>query len=72
MPSLAGCYLLSGLASVGFPGTLGFVGAEMLVDGAVSTNPFFGIAIVAAAAIDGIAVVHTYMLLLLVSGECLR
>lgn len=63
MPTLAGCYLLSGLASVGFPGTLGFVGAEMLVDGAVSTNPLFGIAIVAAAALNGIAVVHTYMLL---------
>jgi ABC-type dipeptide/oligopeptide/nickel transport system ATPase component len=32
---LAVCFLLTGLASVGFPGTLGFVGSEMLVDGAV-------------------------------------
>src|SRR5262249_57882369 len=34
-PALAVCFLLTGLASVGFPGTLGFVAAELLADGAV-------------------------------------
>src|SRR5207245_149416 len=34
-PTLAVCFLLTGLASVGFPGTVGFVSTELLVDGAV-------------------------------------
>src|SRR5579884_3445331 len=56
------CFLLTGLASVGFPGTLGFVSAELLVDGAVAANIYIGIAVVAAAALNGIAVVRAYFL----------
>jgi NADH-quinone oxidoreductase subunit M len=59
-PALAVCFALTGLASVGFPGTLGFVGIEMLVDGAVEAYPYVGIALVAAAALNGIAVVRAY------------
>jgi NADH-quinone oxidoreductase subunit M len=59
-PLLAVCFLLTGLASVGFPGTLGFVGSELLVDGAVQTFPQIGIAVVIAAALNGIAVVQAY------------
>lgn len=59
-PNLAMCYCLTGLASVGFPGTLGFVGAELLVDGIVTAYPLVGIAVVVAAALNGIAVVQTY------------
>src|SRR5262249_33949386 len=33
-PALAVCFLLTGLTAVGFPGTLGFVAAELLADGA--------------------------------------
>jgi NADH-quinone oxidoreductase subunit M len=62
-PALAVCFLLTGLASVGFPGTIGFVATEMLVDGAVETNLFLGIAVVIAAALNGIAVVRAYLLL---------
>jgi NADH-quinone oxidoreductase subunit M len=62
-PALAVCFLLTGLASVGFPGTLGFVSAELLVDGAVTANPGIGVAVVAAAALNGIAVVRAYFLL---------
>lgn len=62
-PSLAVCFLLTGLASVGFPGTLGFVAAELLVDGAVVAGPLVGLAVVAAGAINGIAVVRVYFLL---------
>src|SRR5205807_4915780 len=54
------CFALTGLASVGFPGTLGFVAAEMLVDGAVRAGPYVGLAVVVAAAINGIAVVRAY------------
>jgi NADH-quinone oxidoreductase subunit M len=60
-PSLAACFLLTGLASVGFPGTLGFISTELLVDSAVEANPAVGGAIVAAAALNGIAVVRAYL-----------
>lgn len=59
-PNLAMCFALTGLTSVGFPGTFGFVGTELLVDGAVEAYPYVGIAVVAAAALNGIAVVKTY------------
>lgn len=62
-PSLAMCFVLTGLASVGFPGTLGFVGTELLVDSTVETYPYAGIAVVVAAALNGIAVVQAYFLL---------
>ncbi|MCI0681646.1 MAG: oxidoreductase [Gemmataceae bacterium] len=62
-PALAVCFLLTGMASVGFPGTFGFLGAEMLVDGAIVAYPFVGIAVAGAAALNGIAVVKAYFLL---------
>jgi NADH-quinone oxidoreductase subunit M len=62
-PSLGVCFLLTGLGSVGFPGTLGFVAAEVLVDGAIEVNPFVGVAVVLASAINGIAVLRAYLLL---------
>ena len=60
MPSLAAFFLLTGLASIGFPGTVGFVGAELLVEGAVGVYPIVGMLVVLAAALNGIAVLHAY------------
>jgi NADH-quinone oxidoreductase subunit M len=51
------------LASVGFPGTLGFVATDLLVDGAVSVNLGVGLAVIAASALTGIAIVRVYLLL---------
>jgi NADH-quinone oxidoreductase subunit M len=62
-PALAVCFLLTGLGSVGFPGTLGFVAAELLVDGAIGANVMIGVAMVVAAALNGIAVVRAYFLI---------
>jgi NADH-quinone oxidoreductase subunit M len=59
-PELAVCFLLTGLASVGFPGTFGFFSTELLVDGAVQAFPYVGIAVVIAAALNGIAVLQAY------------
>lgn len=59
-PMLAICFLLTGMGSVGFPGTVGFVGAELLVHGVIESYPYFGVAIVIAAALNGIAVVQAY------------
>ena len=60
MPLLAISFLAMGLACTGFPGTLGFVGQELLVDGAVDVFPVMGFAIVAASALTGLAVVRMY------------
>jgi NADH-quinone oxidoreductase subunit M len=60
-PTLAVCFLLTGLASVGFPGTLGFISTELLVDSAVEASPYVGIGVVTAAALNGIAVVRAYL-----------
>ncbi|MBI3407047.1 MAG: oxidoreductase [Planctomycetes bacterium] len=62
-PALAVCFVLTGMASIGFPGTFGFLGNELLVNGAVETFPMTGIAVVFAAALNGIAVVKAYFLL---------
>lgn len=59
-PSLAVLFMLTGLASVGFPGTFGFIGSEMLVDGAVKAFPYVGVAVVFASALNGISVVKAY------------
>ena len=57
---LAGLFLLTGLASIGFPGTIGFVGTELLVEGAVEVYPLVGLAVVLAAMLNGVAVVLAY------------
>src|SRR5262249_34059875 len=60
MPVLAISFLMMGLACTGFPGTLGFVGQELLVDGAVDVFPVMGFGVVIASALTGLAVVRMY------------
>jgi NADH-quinone oxidoreductase subunit M len=60
MPLLAISFLAMGLACTGFPGTLGFVGQELLVDGAVDVFPVMGFAVVLASALTGLAVLRMY------------
>jgi NADH-quinone oxidoreductase subunit M len=62
-PSLAVCFLLTGLASVGFPATIGFISTELLVDSAVEFSKPVCIAVLAATALNGISVVRAYLLL---------
>lgn len=59
-PTLAASFLLLGLACVGFPGTLGFVGQEALVDGAVVASPQTGVGVMLAVALNGIFILRTY------------
>lgn len=59
-PRLAALFLLTGLASIGFPGTAGFIGTELLVEGAVSFYPLVGVGVVIAAALNGIAILSVY------------
>jgi NADH-quinone oxidoreductase subunit M len=60
MPVLAISFLAMGLACTGFPGTLGFVGQELLVAGAVESFPVMGFAVVVASALTGLAVLRMY------------
>lgn len=60
MPVLAISFLTMGLACTGFPGTLGFVGQELLVGGAVGAFPVMGFGVVIASALTGLAVVRMY------------
>lgn len=59
-PVLGTFFLLTGLASVGFPGTIGFVAIEMLVEGALDVYPWVGMLVIIAAALNGIAVLAAY------------
>jgi len=61
-PGLAVGFVLTGLACVGFPGTVGFVGTELLVDGVVEQQPVTGIAVVLACTLNGIAILRSYFL----------
>lgn len=60
MPLLAIGFLCMGLACTGFPGTLGFVGEELLVNGAVDAFPVMGFGVVIASALTGMAVLRMY------------
>ncbi len=60
MPQLAVSFLILGLACTGFPGTLGFIGQEMLIEGAVQEFPALGFFVVVAAALTGLAVLRMY------------
>ncbi len=60
MPNLAAFFLLTGLSSIGFPGTVGFLGGELLVEGVVQIYPVVGALVVLAAALNGIAILRAY------------
>lgn len=60
LPLLAAFFLLTGLASIGFPGTVGFVGTELLIDGAVEYSPAVGVLAVIAGALNGLAIMQVY------------
>jgi len=60
IPRLGALFLITGLASIGFPGTLGFVGSELLIEGAMQIHPLIVAAVVIGAALNGLAVMHAY------------
>jgi NADH-quinone oxidoreductase subunit M len=62
-PTLAVFFLLTGLASVGFPGTVGFISIDLMVDSVVEANFYAGIGVLIASALNGIAVLRANLLL---------
>jgi len=63
MPLLASSFLLTALAAIGFPGTLGFIGHELLVDGTVAQFPRTGFLVVVVTAFGAIALIRIYFAL---------
>lgn len=59
-PLLAAFFLLTGLASIGFPATIGFIGTELLIESAIEESSLEAAVVVAAAALNGLAVLHAY------------
>ncbi len=60
IPRLAGLFLITGLAFVGFPGTIGFVSTELLVDSVIRRSSFVGGLLVLSAALSSVAVLRAY------------
>ena len=60
MPLLAVSFLVFGLACTGFPGTLGFAGEELLLDGAVTQFPVLGFLVAVTGALTGLGVLRMY------------
>jgi NADH-quinone oxidoreductase subunit M len=59
-PLLAAAFLLLGLTCAGFPGTLGFVGEELLLAGSLQDFPVLGFLVVIAGALIGLAIMRMY------------
>jgi NADH-quinone oxidoreductase subunit M len=57
-PALAAFFLLFGLASLGFPGTLSFVADDLIVAGSLGDQPHAGLLVIVATVFSGIAVVR--------------
>lgn len=60
MPIFSGFFLLTGLASIGFPLTIGFIGMDLLIEGAARVFPQIAMMVVFVAALNGIAVLFAY------------
>jgi len=60
VPGLAVVFLIAGLASVGFPGTIGFVPMELLISGSVQLGIGYSATLAVAAMLNGIAILRAY------------
>lgn len=59
-PRMAAGFLFMGLASVGFPLTLGFIAEDLLVQGAVEHLPGLALVLIGATALNGMTVVKAF------------
>jgi NADH-quinone oxidoreductase subunit M len=57
-PALAAFFLLFGLASLGFPGTLSFVADDLIISGSLDEQLHAGILVIVATVFAGIAVIR--------------
>jgi len=57
-PALATFFLLFGLASLGFPGTLSFVADDLIISGALGSQTHAGVLVILTTVFSGIAVIR--------------
>lgn len=57
-PALAAFFLLFGLASLGFPGTLSFVADDLIISGALGSQSHAGILVILTTVFAGVAVIR--------------
>jgi NADH-quinone oxidoreductase subunit M len=60
VPRIAAFFLISSLALVGLPGTLGFVAEDLLFHGAIESHPLLGLALPLATAINAITILRMF------------
>ena len=60
VPGLAVVFLIAGLASVGFPGTIGFVPMELLISGSAQHGLGYSVTLALASMLNGIAILRAY------------
>lgn len=59
-PRMAAGFMMMGLASVGFPMTLGFVAEDLLVQGSVDEFPMLALVLIGATALNGMNVMRAF------------
>lgn len=59
-PALAALFLLFGMASIGFPGTLSFVADDLIVSGSLEENIGAGLMVITSTVLGGIAVMRCW------------
>ncbi len=59
-PRLSWLLLVFGLASIGLPGTLGFVGEDLIVHGLLEHHPWMAALVVGATALSGMALIKVW------------
>ena len=60
VPGLAICFFVTGLATVGFPGTIGFIPMELLISGSTDQGLGITFALVVVAMFNGLAIMRAY------------
>ena len=60
VPGLAICFFVTGLATVGFPGTIGFIPMELLISGSTDQGLGITFALVVVAMFNGVAIMRAY------------
>ena len=59
-PRMAVGFMLMGLASVGFPMTLGFIAEDLLAQGASEAHPLWALVLIVATALNGMTVMRAF------------
>lgn len=60
LPGLTLVFLLFGISAAGFPGTLGFVGEDLLVRGTMGPEPWVALGVTLATTLNGVTLVRIF------------